>query len=92
VFVQELDANRNRFILKHLMAGTFFLSLSLGGARWVLPPGDTQWSGTAADLISLAMFTVVNLLVVVPFIWAAFLQRRRLAAFLIGRFSNWPLF
>jgi hypothetical protein len=74
---------RPRFNLKHLLSGTFFLCLALGGARWVLPPGKFEWVGLGEyDVIPLVILFLPNLLVVVPCIWGAFLQGRRLVAFL----------
>jgi hypothetical protein len=77
--------NEQQFNLKHMIVGTLLASLLLGLGRVILPTDD--WSMPRLDRELTAIIPailIVNLLVVVPCIWVAFLRKRIFAARLVA--------
>ena len=69
------QADDVRFNLKHLFIGTFFLAVVLGFCRFIFlsVEGDIQFITDGDLYVGLSIMAVVNLVTVVPAIWAAFL-------------------
>ncbi len=74
----SLAGTARQYNLRQLMIGMGLLSVILGVARWVLPPGDWwQVRFTVEMFIVLAIVSVVNLGVTLPAIWILSIRELR---------------
>ena len=72
--------DERQFNIKHLIIGMVVSAVALGMGRVVLPAGEVRIASLENELmILLPAVAIVNLIVVVPCIWGAFVRGRNLA-------------
>jgi hypothetical protein len=74
----DVPQDERQFSLRQLLLGMVLLSVALGMGRWILPPGSAGVDLNHELPILLPVLAIVNMLVVLPCIWGAFLEWRLL--------------
>jgi hypothetical protein len=82
---QESQEENRRFGVSHLLIATVVVSVALGLGRLVLPGGPWRIARLDGELlVLLPVVAIVNLIVVLPCVWGAFVRKELLGGLTVG--------